>query len=123
MAKQQARPSEPEETKAEVRPESDASATRTVEAWAREKGHVPVKRVARFRGDAIHSGKHIRVICAHTQWPLNKLVDEKTYDDAAEAAYSIAIGDDLTAQKARLEAANARAEAAKTNAADKAEGQ
>lgn len=92
--------------------------------WAQEKGHVPVKKVIRFRGDAIHSGKHVDVICAHTQWPKNKLVSEQEYDEAADAAYSISVGEDLGAQKSRLEAANARAEAAeKTNAAKTAEGQ
>ncbi len=81
--------------------------------WAKEKGHVPTPGPIRHRGGS-HTGPHVDVVRAHMGWHvrLGHRCTEDEYDAAVKSAYSIPIGEGLSEQAAKLEAANARAAAA-----------
>lgn len=72
-------------------PEAKAELCLEFMEWAERKGHVPQKRIVRFRGEAIHARPHYLVIMAHTGWPRNKLVSEAEYDAAVVGAYGIEV--------------------------------
>lgn len=72
-------------------PEAEAELRLEVMRWAEDKGHIPQKKLVRFRGEAIHSAPHYLVVLAHTGWPRNKLVSEAEYDAAVVGAYGIEV--------------------------------
>lgn len=74
-----------------VAPEAEAELRLEVMRWAEDKGHIPQKKLVRFRGEAIHSAPHYLVVLAHTGWPRNKLVSEAEYDAAVVGAYGIEV--------------------------------
>lgn len=93
---------------AEVRPESEAETPkppetpapgpelRPLEAWAALRGHVPVKRVPKFRGD-FHRGPHIDVVFTRARLvhglARNSPITGEAYDKIVDEAYSLPIGE------------------------------
>lgn len=77
---------------------------KTLEQWAQLKGHVPKPGPVVLRGN-VHTGRHIDVVLDFHSWRNRELrpvlarnspMTEAEYEAAAELAYSIPIGEQLT---------------------------
>jgi hypothetical protein len=69
---------------------------RPFEAWAALRGHVPTKRVPKFRGD-FHRGPHIDVVFTRARLvhglARNSPITGEAYDKLVDEAYSLPIGE------------------------------
>lgn len=77
-------------------PKVPAAPVKQLTEWAAAKGHVPPKKIPKFRGD-FHRGPHVDVVLmrarlVHKLAP-NSLITEEAYDAIVEEAYSLPIGE------------------------------